>query len=108
MSKKETLESEFFVLTGIHKKYATLMVAQVVHTVLLFGVDDLLTDLASRISADDANIVRKQLKADEISDALKKYELWKGDDVVIHVRQFSVSLSTKVESDFRPNKRPHF
>lgn len=108
MSKKETLESDFFVLTGIHKSYVSVMVAQVVHTVLRYGVDDLLADMASKISADDAHIVRKHLKADEISDALKKYQVWSGNDVVIHVRQFSVSLSTKVESDFRPNKRPHF
>ncbi len=58
MSKKETLESDFFVLTALHEKYSSFMVAQVVHTVVRYGVDDLLANMTSNLSANDAITVR--------------------------------------------------
>lgn len=100
-----SLASDFYVITAIHKKYGTLMIAQVVHTTILFGVSVLLREMAMKTSADDADKIRRELREDEIADALRKYELWHKDDIQIHCREFSVSLCTKVESEFRPNKR---
>lgn len=105
MSKKESLTSDFYVLTAVHNKYSTKMIAQVVHTTILFGVTDLLREMMAKTSADDADKIRRELREDEISDALRKYELWHKGDIEIYCREFSVSLCTKVESDFRPNKR---
>lgn len=105
MSQKTSLESDFYVLTAIHKKYSTKMIAQVVHTNIAYGFDDLLREMTAKTSADDADKIRRELRADDVVDALKKHELWHKDDIEIYCRAFSVSLCTKVESEFKPTKR---
>ena len=42
MSNKDTLSTNFYVLTAIHENYSTKMIAQVLCATVLFGIDELL------------------------------------------------------------------
>lgn len=108
MSVKGSMTADFYVLTAVHKKYSTTLLSQITHSVISYGVDELLADFSRRLSADDADKIRRELHSDEITDELKKYQLWHKGEVEIYCREFTVSLCTKVESDFKPcKKRAH-
>lgn len=102
-----TLTSEFYVLTAIHKQYnAGGVIAQLVSTTFLFGVAELVKMMHSQTTASDADKIKRELHDHSaIADALKRYEIWSKDDITIICRGFSVSLSTKVESELRTIKR---